>query len=142
MTQDYSDIIHLEHHQSTRHPHMSAHERAGQFAPFAALSTHASTLRETARLTLDMVSLDKDQKEILQRRLLLLGWKLQEHPIVRIRYFVPDKRKQGGAYRELTGRVRDIRQVERVLLLEDHQEIPLDAITEINGGFLEEVSGE
>lgn len=35
---DYSDIIDLPHHQSTRHPRMGDAERAAQFAPFAALS--------------------------------------------------------------------------------------------------------
>jgi len=33
----YSDIIGLPHHQSEVHPHMSMRDRAGQFAPFAAL---------------------------------------------------------------------------------------------------------
>ncbi len=34
---DYSDIIHLEHPTSAKHPRMSMEKRAAQFAPFAAL---------------------------------------------------------------------------------------------------------
>ena len=34
---DYSDIIEMEHHVSKSHGRMSMHDRAAQFAPFAAL---------------------------------------------------------------------------------------------------------
>ena len=47
MKEDYSDIINLPHHQSTRHPRMSMHDRAAQFAPFAALSGHSEAIEET-----------------------------------------------------------------------------------------------
>lgn len=33
------DIIELPHHESDRHPRMSMHDRAAQFAPFAALGS-------------------------------------------------------------------------------------------------------
>ena len=33
----YEEIINLPHHVSTVHPPMSIHDRAAQFAPFAAL---------------------------------------------------------------------------------------------------------
>ena len=45
---NYDDIINLPHHQSTRHPHMSLHDRAGQFAPFAALNGHSAVISHTA----------------------------------------------------------------------------------------------
>ncbi len=39
----YDDIISLPHHISTKHPQMSALDRAAQFSPFAALTIKHST---------------------------------------------------------------------------------------------------
>lgn len=43
----YMDIIEHEHHVSTRHPRMSAMERAAQFAPFAALTGFDAVIAQT-----------------------------------------------------------------------------------------------
>lgn len=51
MENNYDDIIQLPHHVSSVHPHMSIHDRAAQFAPFAALTGHGAAIAETARLT-------------------------------------------------------------------------------------------
>lgn len=40
MTNDYDDIIEMEHHTSAKHPRMSMESRAAQFAPFAAIPGH------------------------------------------------------------------------------------------------------
>lgn len=45
----YDDIINLPHHVSKRHPQMSMYQRAAQFAPFACLTGHDSTLEQTAK---------------------------------------------------------------------------------------------
>ena len=47
----YDDIIHLPHHVSRNHPRMPMHDRAAQFAPFAALTGYEAAVGETARLT-------------------------------------------------------------------------------------------
>lgn len=47
ITHQYDDIIELPHHQSATRPHMSLHDRAAQFAPFAALTGHDDVLRQT-----------------------------------------------------------------------------------------------
>ncbi len=44
----YDDIINLEHHQSTRRPHMTMSKRAAQFAPFAALTGYEEAVQEMA----------------------------------------------------------------------------------------------
>ncbi len=44
----YDDIIELEHHRSTKHPHMSIHDRAAQFAPFEALTGHKEQIAQAA----------------------------------------------------------------------------------------------
>lgn len=45
---NYDDIINLPHHQSAQRPHMSLHDRAAQFAPFAALHGHSAVISDTA----------------------------------------------------------------------------------------------
>lgn len=43
----YDDILYLPHHQSGDRPHMSLHDRAAQFAPFAALTGYEEAIEET-----------------------------------------------------------------------------------------------
>ena len=46
-THAYDDIINLPHHQSRKHPHMSRHQRAAQFMPFAALTGYDDIIKQT-----------------------------------------------------------------------------------------------
>lgn len=45
---EYDDIINMPHHQSSSRHHMSLHDRAAQFAPFAALHGHSAVIGNTA----------------------------------------------------------------------------------------------
>ncbi len=47
--QDYQDILDLPHHVSRTRPHMSMHDRAAQFSPFAALTGYDAVLKEAAQ---------------------------------------------------------------------------------------------
>ena len=51
MMEKYDDIINLPHHVSKKHPQMSLHDRAAQFAPFAVLTGYDEEVSETARIT-------------------------------------------------------------------------------------------
>ena len=86
----YDDIINLPHHVSANHPRMSMPDRAAQFAPFAALVGYDDAVAETARLTESRPELDEQEQRELNARLCELADHVQEHPEVRIRYFVPD----------------------------------------------------
>ena len=118
-THEYDDIINLPHHVSTRHPPMPMYDRAAQFAPFAALTGHDAAIKETERLTEDWVELDEDSKELLDEKLQVIREHLDERQEVTITYFEPDERKQGGAYRTITGKVKKIDEYEHRILLED-----------------------
>lgn len=48
-TRAYDDIINLPHHQSRKHPHMSRHQRAAQFMPFAALTGYNQVIEQTVK---------------------------------------------------------------------------------------------
>ena len=67
-TNKYQDIIHLSRPRSKRHPPMSAHDRAGQFSPFAALTGFEAAIAETQRLTDSRITLEEGAKELLGNR--------------------------------------------------------------------------
>ncbi|MFQ9127693.1 MAG: hypothetical protein ACLR4Z_13910 [Butyricicoccaceae bacterium] len=91
----YDDIIDHPHHVPRSHPRMPLSDRAFQFAPFAALSGYADTIRETQRLTERKIELDEGTIEMLNRRCRRLMDTLDSRPTVSITYFKPDE-PQGG----------------------------------------------
>lgn len=129
-TKFYEDIIDMPHHVSDRHPHMSVHDRAAQFAPFAALTGHGAAIAETARLTEEKHELDESQKAVLDQKLMNIMYNADEKN-VNVDYFVADERKSGGRYERFTGRIRRIDEYERVLVMEDGTVIPIDNIHDI-----------
>ncbi|MBR6045667.1 MAG: hypothetical protein IKP47_08540 [Ruminococcus sp.] len=126
----YDDIIGLSRPEDGR-PRMSAHDRAAQFSPFAALSGFGESVDETARLTEERPELTEDRAEALNAVFAELTDRLPEHPEVKLTCFVPDRRKSGGSFTETSGRVRAIDTVGRELILEDGRRIPLDTIEEL-----------
>ncbi|MCQ4864951.1 hypothetical protein [Pseudoflavonifractor phocaeensis] len=136
MTGPYDDIVNLPHPSSTRHPRMSAIDRAAQFSPFAALSGHEAAVKETARLTDQRVELTEDKKTELDMKLRLIGEHLAEHPEVSITYFQADAKKDGGSYKTTTNAVKKIDDFLRIVILTDGEQIPIDDIYEINSELL------
>ena len=45
----YGEIINHPHYEPVCHPRLSREMRAGQFAPYTALSGHAGAIRRTAK---------------------------------------------------------------------------------------------
>ena len=121
----YDDIINLPHHVSTNRPRMSMHDRAAQFAPFAALVGYDDAVAESARLTESRPELDEQEQRELNARLCELADHIQEHPEVRIRYFVPDERKPGGAIVEICGIVKKLVAADGTIVLDDETVIPI-----------------
>ena len=87
---------------------MSRHDRAAQFASFAALAGHDSAVAEAARLTERRMELDDQTRNLLDYRFQALVCRLDQQPTVTITYFEKDARKDGGAYRTVTGAVQGI----------------------------------
>lgn len=127
----YDDIINLPRHESARHPKMPAIDRAAQFLPFSALSGHNASVAETARLTDGRMELDETRKEELNVRLNIIRGLLAQKPQAGITYFVPDGRKEGGAYSTATGTIARIDEARRQIIMEDGTAIPMDGICEI-----------
>lgn len=99
--------------------------------PFAALTGYEAAVGETARLTTERRELDAQEAEELNRRLTDLAARLKDRPKVTIEYSVPDERKSGGAYVTVTGRVRNISVAERLLVMEDGTEIPMEDVDSV-----------
>ena len=130
-SEDYSDIIHLPHHESKNHPRMSMQNRAAQFAPFAALTGYEDVIQETGRLTDGFIELDEDDKERLNLKVAELMARIEEHPSLTITYFIPDSRKAGGSYSTLSVRLKSIDEIQQALILEDGTVIPFNRIFNI-----------
>ena len=129
----YDDIIDLPHHVSKVHPQMSPHARAAQFSAFAALTGFGDVIHETARRTTPKRELDESELAELNRKLAFLASRLRlgERPAVRIDYFVPDERKDGGEYVLKSAPVVRISPVKQTLSLDDGTAIPFENIAGI-----------
>ncbi|MBR3319149.1 hypothetical protein IKG06_01420 [Candidatus Saccharibacteria bacterium] len=46
---EYDDIIRLPHYHDPKRPYMSAHDRAGQFAPFKSLDGYHAEIGDAER---------------------------------------------------------------------------------------------
>lgn len=114
----YEDIIHLPHHEAANRPHMSMYDRAAQFSPFAALSGFDGIIAETGRLTDRRIELSEGERALLDQKLTLIDDVIQDgyHPEITVEYYVADQRKDGGEYREYTGKVRQIDAVARTIV--------------------------
>lgn len=132
MTDNYSDIIHLPHYQSKRHPQMSAEERAAQFAPFAALTGYGSAISEAARLTDEQVQLEDDDNDRLNQLMGQIADSISGQPCVTVVYFKPDGRKHGGSYETITGKLKRVDGYERQLVMVDGKTIPFGHIIDLS----------
>jgi hypothetical protein len=127
----YDDIIHLPHHRSAKHPPMPQADRAAQFSPFAALTGYDAAVKETARLTDRRIELDEDEKAALDETLRALVQQIDQRPQVRLTYFRPDEKKDGGAYVAAVGKLKRVDTLTRTLLLEDGRKIPMDSVISV-----------
>ena len=110
----YDDIINLPNPTSKNHPRMSLHDRAAQFAPFAALTGHDAAMKLNDQLNMIRDNIGTEQE-------------------ISITYFVPDDKKSGGAYLTHSGIVKKIDEFERKLIMQDETVIPTEQISVIQG---------
>lgn len=128
MSNSYDDIIDLPHPISQRHPRMPMIDRAAQFAPFQALTGYGDAIQETARLTDQKIELTEDEKLLLDMKLRELIKAIPDGPEAGFTYFKPDSKKDGGTYVSVTGIVKKVDSLERIVLLDNGMVIPIDAI--------------
>ena len=128
---EYDDIINLPHHVSRKHPQMSIHDRAAQFAPFAALTGYDEEIEETARLTTRKHILDEESVDKLNENLNIINENINKHLEIKITYFIADLKKEGGKYINKTGKVKTLDLVNGYIKMIDNEKIYFEDITEI-----------
>ncbi len=133
MIDKYDDIINLPRHVSKKRVPMPIQERAAQFSPFAALTGHDAAVKETARITEKRIELDQYIKEELNHKLQILIKKIEENPKIKVTYFEPDDKKNGGVYITIIGRIKKIDEYGKIIFMTDDIEVPIDEIVRIEG---------
>lgn len=133
MSENYDDILYLPHHISQKRRQMTMIDRAAQFSPFAALTGFDAAIQETGRLTDGFIDLDADSIAMLDHKLRRIAQQLDKHPEITVTYFIPDERKSGGKYGNVTGRVKTIDLYEKAIRMEKGTIIPFERIYDICG---------
>ena len=128
----YDDIIDLPCPTSTRHPRMARIDRAAQFAPFAALTGYDAAIFEAARLTEREIELNEDMTEKLDRWSALLTDILDSEPRLKITYFISDKKKDGGSYKTVEGRLTAFDRHKKTITIDRREIIPLVNVKEMH----------
>jgi len=128
---DYSDIIDMPYRTTGRHKHMSLHDRAAQFAPFAALTGFEAIIDEQARFTESRPVLCDDDAAVLNEQFQKLIDRIDEQSLVTLTYFEKDKYKEGGCLKDKTGIVRLIDTVNREFIFFDKERVAIDDVVAI-----------
>lgn len=98
---------------------------------FAALTGFDAQLRETERQTQAQAEPNEDALQELDQSLHTLFACVHTQPAVQVRWFVPDAKKSGGAYKTAAGRVLQLDRNRSLLVLDSGPVIALGAIAEL-----------
>ena len=110
-------------------------ERAARFAPFAAITGYEEMVLEEARVTEEKIELDECALILLDKKLNILQKHLSQSPEITVTYFVPDKKKTGGAYRTITGIVKRIDPYQKILILQNDEKIQIENIYDLKSNL-------
>ena len=74
---------------------------------------------------------DEYEKEKLNENLRLLLEKQESRPEITVTFFVPDEKKDGGAYRTISGHIKRVDEESHCLILEEGERILLEDIFDL-----------
>jgi len=132
---NYCDILNLPYRKSLTHKHMSNHDRAAQFAPFAALTGYELLIEETARRVDKKITISNDKKEEIARKIMYFISHPSEYTL-KITYFVKDKKKEGGKYITIEARKIKIDTNQKVIVA-DNIKININDIFEVESSLFD-----
>lgn len=127
----YEDIVNLPRPISKKHPQPTMSDRAARFAPFAAIADYEAMVLEEARETEERIVPDENALSLLNEKLNILQEFPDKIPEIKVTYFIPDKKKSGGAYVTVKGSVKKIDAYKKILIMRDEKKIPIEDISKI-----------
>ncbi|NLH62627.1 MAG: hypothetical protein GX478_00330 [Erysipelotrichaceae bacterium] len=83
----YDDLLDLPHPVSKNHRHMSLHDRAAQFAPFAALTGYNEAIDSSLHRGVPKIELSDSQSEDLNQQIISLAQQIRRHPMAAVCYY-------------------------------------------------------
>ena len=126
MNGKYDEIMGLPHHVSETRPQMPMSNRAAQFAPFAALTGYEEKIKEVSKEKYDKKEILEDKINEIDLKLVRLKSIIKEKPLITITYF------KEGTYLSYTGNLKQIDDINRVLVFTNKKKIPLEDVMEIS----------
>lgn len=127
----YKDILNIKYPFSLIKERQDISIRAGQFAPFSALTGYDDQVKETERITDCEITLDDDKKNLLDKKINYIRKKINNIE-VEVVYFIKDKIKKGGKYNTKTGVVHKIDDYKKEIIFKDKEKIKINNIIQID----------
>lgn len=127
----YEDIINLEPHISKKYPQATMADRAARFSPFAAVTGYEDMVKEAARVTVERINLDENEKRELDDILNKIMTLPIEKRNAMITHFVEDTKKSGGAYVSEEGTIKGKDEQQRALRMGNGMLINVEDILEM-----------
>lgn len=131
-TSCYEDIIYLQRPESKQFPKMSAHDRAAQFSPFAALEGYNDILQEAEHGRITRPELLEEEKAEINDSLMYAAQHISEGIICTISYFSPDETGKTGWLELAVGRLKKIDAYTRTVEMEQGKILPIDNMIRVN----------
>jgi hypothetical protein len=107
---------------------MARSKRAAQFASFDALTGFGAAINEAGRELEEKKELSEDEIDMIDARLAVIEQHIKEQPNIAVTYFLPDTKTAGGRYVTVSGNVRKLDGVKRVMIFTDETRIPIGDI--------------
>ena len=83
-------------------------QRPVQFAPFAVLSSYGDAVQEVERVTDKTPYHGENVRNELNRKMSFLLKSIEKHLHVEVTCFIPDEKKEGGAFKAVAGDAKKI----------------------------------
>ncbi len=125
----YADMLYMSR-PASMHPRMSMENRAGQFAPFAALNGFDGLIAETGRRTDKKIDISDEQIKKINETLARVMQNESTEIMIKVTYFEPDALKGGGKYVIKSGTIKSIDEITGVITFADGARIEMENVAE------------